>query len=1096
MTEQVNQERYPAVTVQDTLPLPAAPDTMEEALQYLRVLHNVLADNQIELAAVVNELAYHRSTVSTPVDAAASGGTGDSSPASGVPESMPPPVGSGVFHASADATEGVGRLFVDLPTTGTWLEIASPVFGVVGWPTGVEDDFRDDTTFDFVDATRTFTLEVNADVEYWVKGVKYKLASGANPSIVLNEARGNHRIYLKADGTLGDIDTWDFDTLLKDNCYICSIHLEADGSGTVSTDFESDTLGALPSGFSHLFGTAGTWEVETGNWLGLDAAAIGQTQKIIWDDAGDLEDCIWTGRFMRGSSAQEIGLWVRHTGDPENDGYLLYIGTNYVVCYKYENGSNTGTIWTTTGLTIDGSTWYNFKLETIGTTIRFKYWTGTEPGTWTGTGTDSTFTSGYCVISNHGAASAARLDDFLIESDDLVAGLSYESLYIGNERHDLMNPMTHRYLHNRFGAYIESGLGLTDITADGNGNLDAHATIGVASGVLVDEDLWNSISTQATPAQIPVFYMDGSTPVLARATVTSAPVYKGSNRLYFNELVGGAWKLTEVASNNNFVYYWILATNDPDQPIISVMGQAEYGNISAARSAAENEVASIVSLLDMEEFHFIGGLLYKTSTAMSNTWAAAIVSDADGNDYYDLRSAGLGSGSPPTSHAGLSDRDLPGQHPDSSISLSGTHTLNLAGATDLDDAMTVLDDLTLGDLTGNDSDIALSGSPYGTASWLSGMTHVNEAMDLLSSFQQYGFHGLSGNFDGGAFFTFDTPSAGTPRTDIQFVYFDVNGRFIQLGQQAPSLAYLDELRIASPMVMLNNTAIGSWDSGVSTIHNIAHLTAGDVLVIGETGGDASIASSLSTDLNFWNTKGISGLESGGTSRVILVIGSGDDVQVGNANNQLSLIANGTISANSALVVPNNVSYKAEESGGTARAAAYMNGSNQLVFGSTTNKMILRSNGTIDAQSNNIETTGDITASEVDTDRLMASREKTLAAGGNTFAWVYCAAGPSSCAVTIHYEVEAKDATDVQNESGEVTFVMTRDSSDVQSGSFTKSGTVNVCSAGTLTVTPVANVATTGILVARFTIASTGLSSPTYKANLIAIGNADRAVTWV
>jgi hypothetical protein len=156
-------------------------------------------------------------------------------------------------------------------------------------------------------------------------------------------------------------------------------------------------------------------------------------------------------------------------------------------------------------------------------------------------------------------------------------------------------------------------------------------------------------------------------------------------------------------------------------------------------------------LLPFEEVTFIGGVLYQSSTVYTNTWAARIV-DVDGADYFDVRQSNLGSGSPPTSHAALSDRDLPGQHPDYAIDVSeaysallkdattldlaldivdalseqdipltGTYTGELASATTLGQAMLILDDL-------NDSRVDLKTSHTGL---LSGESTVDDAMNVL-----------------------------------------------------------------------------------------------------------------------------------------------------------------------------------------------------------------------------------------------------------------------------------------------------------------------------------------------------------------------------
>ena len=192
--------------------------------------------------------------------------------------------------------------------------------------------------------------------------------------------------------------------------------------GTLTYNFEGDTVGTMADGWSHLYGDSGMFKVKLGKKFGPDST-VTLREKVICDDTGSLTDAVMTGKFSRSSAAQELGVWMRHTGDSENDGYLFYIGTNYLACYTYVNGSNTGTVWQQTGLTIDAAVEYNFRIESTSSTLRMWYGTGSWPSTWTGTGTDTTHSAGYILLSNHGDANAGRFDDLAITSDD-IGGIS------------------------------------------------------------------------------------------------------------------------------------------------------------------------------------------------------------------------------------------------------------------------------------------------------------------------------------------------------------------------------------------------------------------------------------------------------------------------------------------------------------------------------------------------------------------------------------------------------------------------------------------------------------------------------------------------
>jgi len=272
----------------------------------------------------------------------------------------------------------------------------------------------------------------------------------------------------------------------------------------------------------------------------------------------------------------------------------------------------------------------------------------------------------------------------------------HEAIYIGDERHGVvMDWATHAWIHIHHGTQIVSGLTLGDITASAspNGNSDDKATMSVSSGAVRDEDLVHNIDTQSSPAQIPVLYKTGATPLWKRATTTNAPVVLATDRLYFNEYTGGAWQLTEVGSNNDFVLAHIFATNDIDQPIISIMGENEYTTRSNARDGALEELSQILyGDLPVEEIVPLASIIYKTNSGYSNTWHAAITTTEDGDDYVSwISNDTVSVGASPDSHPNLTNRDLENQHPDSSIRLSVAPTQLLSGAIDLDDVISTID---------------------------------------------------------------------------------------------------------------------------------------------------------------------------------------------------------------------------------------------------------------------------------------------------------------------------------------------------------------------------------------------------------------------
>ena len=114
-----------------------------------------------------------------------------------------------------------------------------------------------------------------------------------------------------------------------------------------------------------------------------------------------------------------------------------------------------------------------------------------------------------------------------------------------------------------------------------------------------------------------------------------------STRLAYNQFTGGAWQLTEVASND-FVLYHIFATTEKDNPMIAIMGQNDYANRSAAREGALTEVQTLI--LDnvlFPEIRPIATIIYQTNTSYANSVNAKIVSTDSGDDYIDWRNEAI-----------------------------------------------------------------------------------------------------------------------------------------------------------------------------------------------------------------------------------------------------------------------------------------------------------------------------------------------------------------------------------------------------------------------------------------------------------------------
>jgi hypothetical protein len=260
--------------------------------------------------------------------------------------------------------------------------------------------------------------------------------------------------------------------------------------------------------------------------------------------------------------------------------------------------------------------------------------------------------------------------DTIIQHYAIVAILYWDTsaatqIFLADERHGyIMSPSTHAYLHFTEGMRYLYGLGLNTIDPDQSGDLDAHAQFGIDAGAVTDEDLFKSISAVVSTTGLPIYYMTGAAADWNKSTNAGFSVLTtGTGRLAWNEFTGGAWQLTEV-DNNDFVLCHVFATNEVDNPMIAVLGQAEYNTLGQARTGAETEIRSLL-LNDIlfPEIKPIATVILQTSTGYANAVKGRIRTTDEGDNYIDWRNESIGRAEISTSDhgslTGLGDNDHP-----------------------------------------------------------------------------------------------------------------------------------------------------------------------------------------------------------------------------------------------------------------------------------------------------------------------------------------------------------------------------------------------------------------------------------------------------
>lgn len=217
------------------------------------------------------------------------------------------------------------------------------------------------------------------------------------------------------------------------------------------------------------------------------------------------------------------------------------------------------------------------------------------------------------------------------------------SIYFGEERHGYRMPgQVHRHFHYGMGALYYSGINVQDLITDGNGSLDTHIQFSSTSGTIADEDIVLSVSANAFPANIPIYYKLGPNGYWRLKDPDNYPlIYDGTagytgTRIPYNEWTGTTWQLSQISSNNCIVMLY-FATNDASRPIVGIQGQNEYSNIFSARVGILSELDNLVKEgLPFVEFVACWGMVVQSAN-YSNTPNARFRTLDDGSDYLDLR---------------------------------------------------------------------------------------------------------------------------------------------------------------------------------------------------------------------------------------------------------------------------------------------------------------------------------------------------------------------------------------------------------------------------------------------------------------------------
>ena len=209
--------------------------------------------------------------------------------------------------------------------------------------------------------------------------------------------------------------------------------------------------------------------------------------------------------------------------------------------------------------------------------------------------------------------------------------------YFADERHGIvLDWQTHEYLHRTRGASIANGFTASNYVLGGNGSLNTHAQLDIANGTFFDEDLQVDISHSNSPtantwqqdlqgpARIPVMYRSGAHWIVD--SPTDFPMKQGTTTVKYNTVVGSTWSTTDV-SNNSYVPMFIVATNNLNYPVLSIMGQYIDSNLGKVQEYdwSSMDLGDFPSV----EFRPLYKVIVKALTGASNTVKASITEIQD-----------------------------------------------------------------------------------------------------------------------------------------------------------------------------------------------------------------------------------------------------------------------------------------------------------------------------------------------------------------------------------------------------------------------------------------------------------------------------------
>ena len=207
-------------------------------------------------------------------------------------------------------------------------------------------------------------------------------------------------------------------------------------------------------------------------------------------------------------------------------------------------------------------------------------------------------------------------------NSSLATGIIYDERHAGPTG---MSAGAHKWAHTTIGTRLLSGIVASGYTLNTAG--DAALSYAVSSGSIADEDIVLSTGALSDGGPYRIFYRTGTDVENAWVwddTSTIGILASGSANPYYNQNNAGTWQLTEVAAENRWVNYYVLAYTALSAPqVVVAMGQNVYTSLASAQAATVSTDLAGLSYLTSEGV-VVYRMTYQRATAASPTKARLV----------------------------------------------------------------------------------------------------------------------------------------------------------------------------------------------------------------------------------------------------------------------------------------------------------------------------------------------------------------------------------------------------------------------------------------------------------------------------------------